>query len=311
MEYRYLGNTGMQISAIGLGGWLTIGKAVEDDTSQQILETAVENGVNFIDLADVYGTGEAERVVGEFIKDYRRRELVITSKVYFPMSEDPNDQGLSRKHIMESLHASLDRLDTGYLDVYYCHRYDENTPLLETMRAMNDLIRQGKVHYWGTSMWSAAQLQRAHDLADQYDLHAPVVEQPRYNLLARDIEDEVMPTADQLGIGITPFSPLGGGLLTGKYNDGIPEGSRADLFPDWLQDQLTDENIERTRQLTAMAEERDLTPSQLALAWILSKDEISCVITGASKVRHLTQNLEAIEVDVDDALQHELDELFS
>lgn len=311
MEYRHLGKTGLQISAIGLGGWLTIGKSVEDDTSQQILETAIENGVNFIDLADVYGTGEAERVVGEFIKDYRRRELVITSKVYFPMSEDPNDKGLSRKHIMESLHASLDRLDTGYLDVYYCHRYDENTPLLETMRAMNDLIRQGKVHYWGTSMWSADQLQRAHDLADQYNLHPPVVEQPRYNLLARDIEDEVMPTADRLGIGITPFSPLGGGLLTGKYNDGIPEGSRADLFPDWLQDKLTDENIERTRQLTAMAEERDLTPSQLALAWILSKDEISCVITGASKVRHLTQNLEAIDVDVDDELQSELNELFS
>ena len=311
MEYQRVGKTGLKISKIGLGGWLTIGKAVEDDEAQNIVETAIEKGVNFIDLADCYGTGDAERVTGEIIEDYERRHLVISSKVYYPMSEKPNDRGLSRKHIMESIDGTLDRLGSDYLDIYYCHRYDEETPLLETMRAMNDLVEQGKVHYWGTSMWSAAQIQRAHDLADKHDLHPPYVEQPRYNLCDRSIEDEVMPTANDLGVGITPFSPLGGGLLTGKYNDGIPEGSRADQFPEWLDEEMIETNIERVREFTELAEARDAAPSQLALAWLLTKDAISSVITGASRVEHLNQNLGALDIDVDEELEADIDELFS
>ena len=311
MKYRRMGRTGLKISEIGLGGWLTIGKAVDDDESQEIVETALEKGVNFIDLADCYGDGEAERVTGEIIEDYTRRHLVISSKVYYPMSEKPNDRGLCRKHIMESIEGTLDRLGTGYLDIYYCHRFDEETPLLETMRAMDDLVRQGMVHYWGTSMWTADQLERAHELAERHGLHAPRVEQPRYNLIDRSIEEDVMPKADELGVGITPFSPLGGGLLTGKYNDGIPEGSRAAMFPEWLQDDLTEENLERTRELTRIADDKGVEPSQLALAWLLTNDEITSVITGASSVRHVDQNLEAVDIAIDDALEDRIDELFA
>lgn len=311
MKYRKVGKTGLTISEIALGGWLTIGKSVDDEEAREIVTTALENGVNFIDLADVYGTGEAERVTGEIIEDYTRRHLVISSKVFYPMSERPNDRGLSRKHIMESIDGSLERLGTDYLDIYYCHRYDEETPLLETMRAMNDLVEQGKIHYWGTSEWDAKQLQRAHDLADQYDLHPPRVEQPRYNLVDRSIEEDVMPTADKLGMGITPFSPLGGGLLTGKYNDGIPEGSRADQFPEWLDRDKIEENVERVRQFTELADDKGLEPSQLALAWLLAQDEITSVINGASRVEHVEQNLEAVEVEVSDELEAEIDDLFS
>ena len=311
MKYARMGNTGLKISQIALGGWLTIGKSVDDDEAREIVETALEKGVNFIDLADCYGLGDAERVTGEIVSDYTRRHLVISSKVFYPMSDKPNDRGLSRKHIMESIDGTLERLGTDYLDIYYCHRYDEETPLLETMRAMNDLVEQGKVHYWGTSEWDAEQLQRAHDLADQYDLHPPRVEQPRYNLVDRSIEADVMPTAEKLGMGITPFSPLGGGLLTGKYNDGIPEGSRADQFPEWLDKDKIEQNVERVREFTDYADDLGYQPSQLALAWLLERDAITSVINGASRVEHVEQNLEALEVEIDDELDAKIDELFS
>lgn len=310
MEYRSVGNTGLRVSEISIGGWLTLGKSVEDDISHEILRAAVDGGINFIDVADIYARGEAERVVGEVIQDYKRSDLVISSKVFWPMSDNPNDRGLSRKHIMESIDKSLDRLQTDYLDIYFCHRWDEQTPLLETMRAMDDLVRQGAVHYWGTSMWSAEQIRQAHELAEKYNLHAPVVEQPRYNLIHREIESDVLPTCAELGMGLTVWSPLAQGILTGKYNDGVPEGSRA-AESDWLEDDLTDQNIERARTFTGIADELGVRPEQLALAWLLERDELSSVITGATRVEHVENNLGAAEIELDSGTVDQIDDLFS
>jgi voltage-dependent potassium channel beta subunit len=294
MKYRKMGNTGLKISEISLGAWLTYGDAVDKDLTRACVETALDHGVNFIDLADVYAYGEAERLVGEIIQDLgvRRQDLVISSKTCWRMSDDVNDAGLSRKHIMESVHNSLRRLDTDYLDLYFCHRYDPETPIEEVVRAMDDLVHQGKVLYWGTSMWSAAQIEEAVGTARFYRAYLPRVEEPRYNMLDRAVEREVLPTAVKYGIGVVAYSPLAFGVLTGKYNDGIPEDSRAARV-DWLDMGLTEENLNRVRALTDIAADLGLTPAQLALAWVLRRPEITSVITGASKVRHIESNVEA------------------
>jgi voltage-dependent potassium channel beta subunit len=298
MEYRRLGNAGMKVSAVALGAWLTYGGSLEDKAAGDCIRTAIERGVNFIDLADAYARGEAERVVGQVIKDYKRSDLVISSKLYWPMSDNVNDRGLSRKHIMESVEGSLRRLDTDYLDIYFCHRYDAETPLEETVRAMDDLVHQGKILYWGTSVWEPRQIDDAVKLARQYNAYAPQVEQPRYNMLDRHIEPEIMPTCAMHGIGLTVFSPLAQGLLTGKYNDGIPTGSRAETS-EWLTEDLTEENLNKMRQLAALAEDTGITMAQLALAWILRRPEISCVITGATRPEHVKKNVEAADIKLD------------
>lgn len=298
MQYRSLGKAGLKVSAVSLGAWLTYGGSLEEDSSRQIIHAAIENGINFIDTADAYASGEAEKVVGAAIQDFDRSKLVISSKLYWPMSDDPNDRGLSRKHIMESVEKSLRRLGTDYLDIYFCHRYDEETPLEETIRAMDDLVHQGKVLYWGTSVWNAAQLEHALGLARQHNLYTPQVEQPRYNMLDRHIETEIMPTARKHGLGLTVWSPLAEGVLTGKYNDGIPEGSRADAL-DRLKDSLTEETLARVRSLTEIAGDNGLSMAQLALAWLLRRSEISSVITGASSVSQVESNVEAAEAELD------------
>lgn len=304
MKYRRLGNAGMKVSEVALGGWITLGGTVDAGHSQTIVRTAIENGINFIDLADVYSGGEAERVVGEAIQDYRRQDLVISSKVFWPMSDNVNDQGLSRKHIMESVDNSLERIGTDYLDIYFCHRYDPETPVEEVVRAMNDLVRAGKVLYWGTSVWSAKQITDAVGIAEARNLYRPQVEQPRYHMLDRHIEREIMPTVADYGIGLTVWSPLAQGLLTGKYNDGVPEGSRGDTS-DWLDESLTEENINKVRKLTGLANELDISTAQLALAWILRRPEISSVITGATRPAHVESNVAASEVELsDDVLAH-------
>ena len=227
MEHRRLGNTGLKVSAVSIGGWLTFGKSVDEEATRRISRAAIDGGVSFVDLADVYGPdGAAERTVGAILPDYRRSALVISSKVFWPTGEGPNDRGLSRKHIMESCERSLKRLGTDYIDLYFCHREDPETPLEETARAMDDLVRQGKILYWGTSCWSASTLLKTHALAGLRGLYAPVVEQPRYNLLRRDVERRVMPVAKRLGMGLVVWSPLASGALTGKYDEGVPEGSR-------------------------------------------------------------------------------------
>jgi voltage-dependent potassium channel beta subunit len=298
MEYRKLGQAGIKVSAVALGAWLTYGGSVEDEIAAACIREAIEQGVNYIDGADVYARGQAERVVGRVIKDYKRSELVLSSKAFWPMSDDVNDRGLSRKHIMESVEGSLRRMDVDYLDLYFCHRFDPETPLEETVRAMDDLVRQGKVLYWGTSVWEAGQINAAVEIANRFNAYRPQVEQPRYNMLDRHIEPDVMPTCARHGMGITVFSPLAQGLLTGKYNDGVPAGSRGGMT-DWLSGDLNEENLARARQLTALAGELGITPAQLALAWILRRPEISCVITGASRPEHVLDNVKAAEIELE------------
>jgi voltage-dependent potassium channel beta subunit len=295
VQYRKLGSAGVKVSAIALGGWLTYGDSVDDEVAEQCIRTAIERGVNFIDLADVYAGGRAEEVAGRAIKPFKRSNLVISSKVFWPMSDDVNDRGLSRKHIMESVHASLRRLGTDYLDIYFAHRFDHETPVEEVVRAMDDLVHQGKVLYWGTSAWSAAQIESAVGIARLHNAYPPQVEQPRYNMLDRHIEAEIMPTAARYGIGLTVFSPLAQGILTGKYNNGIPADSRGGTT-NWLKRELTEENIAKVRQLTALATELGLTMSQLALAWILRRPEISSAITGATRPEQVLTNIKAAEV---------------
>ncbi|MFP4346131.1 MAG: aldo/keto reductase family protein [Anaerolineales bacterium] len=310
MNYRKLGNAGIKLSEIALGAWLTFGGSEDKETTRKCVKAAVDGGVNYLDLADAYANGNAERVVGEVIKDLglNRQHLVIASKLYWPMSEDVNDRGLSRKHIMESIDGSLQRLGVDYLDLYFCHRYDPNTPVEEVVRAMDDLVHQGKVLYWGTSVWNAAQIEDAVGTARFLGAYPPQVEQPRYNMLDRHIEPEIMPTAAKYGIGFVVFSPLAQGLLTGKYNDGIPEGSRG-AQTDWLQDTLTEENVEKVRQLTALAQDAGITMPQLALAWILRRPEITSAITGATKVHHVKENLKASEVELSDDVLERIEEI--
>jgi len=241
VEYRQLGKAGIKVSEIALGAWLTFGGSVGEQDARACVKAAVDNGINFLDNADIYAGGEAERVVGKIIRELglRRQRLALSSKVFWPMSDDVNDRGLSRKHIMESIEGSLRRLGTDYVDMYFCHRYDPITPTDEVVRAMDDLVHQGKVLYWGTSVWSAAQIEDAVGTARALNCYLPQVEQPRYNMLDRHIEREVLPTCAKYGIGVTVFSPLAQGLLTGKYNDGIPEDSRA-ARSDWLDNELNE-----------------------------------------------------------------------
>ncbi len=303
MEYRHVGKAGIKVSEIALGAWLTFGADVDEEMTRACVKAAVDHGVNFLDNADIYARGEAEQVVGKIIRDLglRRRDLVLSSKVFWPMSDDVNDRGLSRKHIMESIEGSLRRMGTDYFDFYFCHRYDPETPVEEVVRAMDDLVHQGKVLYWGTSVWSAAQIEAAVGTACTLGAYLPQVEQPRYNMLDRHIEPEILPICAKYGVGVTVFSPLAQGLLTGKYNDGIPPESRG-ARTDWLKGELTEENVAKVRQLTALAQELGLTMSQLALAWILRRPEVSSVITGATRPEHVLANVQSsgvrLEADV-------------
>ena len=304
-EYRRLGKAGTRVSAISLGSWLTYGGSVENDMATQCIHTAIDNGVNFIDTADAYAAGEAERVVGAAIRERNRADLVISSKLYWPISDNVNDRGLSRKHIMESIDKSLRNLGTDYLDIYFCHRFDPETPLEETVRAMSDLVHAGKIVYWGTSVWEAGQIEDAVKLAREYGGYPPQVEQPRYNMLDRHIEEQIMPATAHHGIGLTVFSPLAQGILTGKYNDGIPEGSRA--AERGMTNDLTEDNLSKARQLTSIADEHGMPMSQLALAWILRRPEISSVIIGASKPEQVLENLKAAETKLDDDVIRRID----
>lgn len=297
MHYRRLGKTGVKVSEISLGAWLTFGAKVDEAASLEIIRLGYENGINYFDNADVYADGQAEQIMGKALRDLPRASVVLSSKVFWQSMPGPNGRGLSRKHIFESVHASLKRLGTDYLDVYYCHRYDPDTALEEVIRSMSDLVRQGKILYWGTSEWRAWQISAAWGLAYQLGLVPPSVEQPQYNMFFRQrVESYVAPMCKELGLGLATWSPLAFGLLTGKYNDGIPEGSRAAL-PNmgWLRDQITPERVQKVRQLTEVARRLELTPAQLAIAWQLRLPQISTVITGASHPAQLEENLIASE----------------
>lgn len=308
MNYRRVGKTGLRVSEIALGAWLTYGGSVEAKQAQTIIQIALDLGLNFLDLADIYSHGRAEETVGQAIKGCQRSDLVISSKLFWPMSDNVNDRGLSRKHIMESIDKSLKRIGTDYLDIYFCHRFDPDTEVEETVRAMDDLVRQGKILYWGTSDWSAAQIERAVSDARFWRAHAPLVEQPRYNMLDRHIEVDIMPACARYGMGLAVFSPLAQGLLTGKYNDGVPPASRGATTP-WLKDDLTLENIEKVRELTKIAQSLNISLAQLALAWVLRRPEISCAIIGATSVEHVKEDVTASEVELSEGTLREIDKI--
>ena len=296
MNYRRMGRTGLKLSEISLGAWLTFGQQIDDSEASRILHKAYELGVNFFDNADIYARGEAEIVMGKAIKDLPREALVISSKVFWPTMEGPTGRGLSRKHIMESCHASLKRLGLDYLDLYFCHRYDPETPVDEVVRAMDDLVHQGKVLYWGTSEWRGSQIANAYGIATQWGLYPPAVEQPHYNMFVRRrVEDELAPAADDFGFGIVSWSPLRSGLLTGKYNQGIPSGTRLEQH-EWLRGVLTDENIGKVGKLAQLAEEMGVGLPQLAIGWLLRIPQITSVITGATNLKHIEENLKSSEV---------------
>lgn len=298
MNYRRMGNSGLQLSEISLGAWITFGDQIDDETASGLLHTAYDLGVNFFDNADIYANGRAESVMGEAIKDLQRETLVLSSKVFWPTMDGPNGKGLSRKHIMESCHASLKRMGVEYLDLYFCHRYDAEVPLEEVVRAMDDLVHQGKILYWGTSEWRAGQIANAHRIARQWGLYPPMVEQPHYNMLVRRIvEDEIVPAADDLGFGLVTWSPLRSGLLSGKYNQIKPEDARLSLEKyDWLHGILNEENVEKAQRLESVAQELGVTLPQLAIGWLLRLPQVTSVISGATKVAQLEENLQAINV---------------
>jgi len=306
MHYRRLGRSGLKISEISLGSWITFGGQVDTSGARDIIHAAYDQGVNFFDCADVYANGQAEVLLGRAIQDLPREALVLSSKVFWPTMPGPNGRGLSRKHIVESIHASLRRTGTDYLDLYFCHRYDPDTPIEEVVQTMDSLVRQGKILYWGTSEWEPAQVVQAFGVAGRYGLIAPSMEQPRYNLLfRRRVEVELTPVCKEFGLGLTTWSPLEFGILSGKYNEGIPSGSRASL-PEmgWMRDELTPERVSQVRQLTALAQELDITTAQLAIAWLLRRKEVSSVITGATRQEQLDENLGA--ADAVDLLNDEI-----
>ncbi len=307
MKYRFVGRSGIQVSTIGLGSWLTVdthGQNISDELHQ----AAYENGINFFDTADVYGNGSTETMVGQSLTPFRRDTYVLATKVFFPVSPHPfpgiNDRGLSRKHIFEKCDNSLRELRTDYIDLYQCHRFDDSTPLAETCRAMHDLIRQGKILYWGVSQWTADQIRHAVSICDEHNWPRPISNQPQYNMLSREVEPEVMPTCDKLGLGLVVYSPLAQGVLTGKYKRGenIPADSRAAHKRDgqWMGKVLTDENLERVEKLTSLAEGLNITVAQLSLAWVLRLKEMTSCIVGATRVSQLNDNLQAGDVELDD-----------
>lgn len=295
MHYRRLGRSGLKLSEIALGAWVTFGDQIPEKTAVQLIHAAYQGGVNFFDNADVYANGQAEVVMGKAIKDLPREALVISSKVFSQTMPGPNGRGLSRKHITESVHATLNRLDTDYLDLYFCHRYDPDTPIDEVVYTMDTLIRQGKILYWGTSEWRGYQIATAIKIAEQNHLAPPVTEQPQYNMFHRyRVETDLAPVCKEFGLGLTTFSPLYYGILTGKYNDGIPEGSRADRDGyGWIRERITPERIAIVDMLFTVARELDLTVAQLAIAWLLRRKEVSSVIGGATSVEQLEENIAA------------------
>jgi voltage-dependent potassium channel beta subunit len=301
MRYRRLGNAGVRLSAVGLGSWLTYGGSVEEATARRCVERAAELGVNFFDTANVYGRGRAEEVVGRALAALPRDSYVLATKVYFPMGEGPNDHGLSRKHVFEQCHRSLGRLGVDYIDLYQCHRWDEETPLEETCRAMDDLVRQGKVLYWGVSEWQAGQIRRAVEMCRERGWTPPSSNQPEYNALQRSIESEVLPVTRELGLGNVVWSPLAQGILTAKYRsvDSLPADSRA-AGPQggFMRRYLRPEVLEGVARFRAVAEAAGCTPAQLAIAWCLRRPEVTSAILGATAERHVEEGVAAAELDL-------------
>jgi len=303
MEYRYLGRSGLKVSALSLGAWITFGQQINDDFAYECMKVAYDAGINFFDNAEAYAHGNAEIVMGSLIKKagWKRSDLVLSTKIFWG-GDGPNDTGLSRKHIFEGLNASLKRLQMDYVDLVFCHRPDIYIPVEETVWAMNQAILQGKALYWGTSEWSAQRIMEAYGIARREHLIPPQMEQPEYNMFHRErIEREYTPLYREIGLGTTIWSPLASGLLTGKYNEGIPQGTRISLKGyEWLREEFESEearqNISKARRLAPIAEELGCSMAQMALAWCLKNRDVSTVIMGASRPEQVRENLGALEV---------------
>lgn len=312
MNYRRLGGSGLKVSEISLGSWLTYGGYVEKERAVASIRKAYDLGINFFDTANVYERGAAEELVGAVLKEYPRESYVLATKVFWPMGDGPNDRGLSRKHIMEQAEASLKRLGHDYVDIYYAHRHDPETPLYETLRAFDDLVRQGKVLYIGVSEWPASVIAEAVGLMDRYLLDRIVVNQPVYNMFNRYIEKEVIPVSERSGIGQVVFSPLAQGLLTGKYKsvDDVPADSRAAKLEN-VRRQITAERLEKVRQLEGVAAELGMTLSTLALAWILRLPNIASALVGASRPEQVEENAKASGVKLSDDVIARIEEILA
>ena len=306
MHYRRLGSSGLQLSALSFGAWTTFGNEVGRDAAREMLALAWDHGVNFFDNAESYAHGEAERVMGDALADLHlpRDSYCVSSKVFFGATPDPRptQRGLSRKHVVDACHAALRRLRVEYLDLFFCHRPDPDTPIEETVRAMDALVQQGKVLYWGTSEWPAERIREAHKIARLRNLQAPSMEQPQYHLMHRErVESEYAPLYAEFGMGTTTWSPLASGLLTGKYNNGVQqEGRLARQDYAWLQSSVIGEakerRVERARKFTSLARELGVAPAPLAIAWCLRNPHVTTVMMGASRNEQLLQNLEALDV---------------
>ena len=314
MKYRKLGRSGLKVSEISLGSWLTYGKSVEEERAIKTIRRAYELGVNSFDSANVYERGEGERVMAKALRVFPRESYIITTKAFWPMGDGPNDRGLSRKHVFEQLHASLKRMELDYVDIFYCHRYDPETPVEETLRTIDDLVRQGKVLYVGVSEWTAAQIEEAVRIADRYLLDRIVVNQPVYNMLNRYIEKEVIPVCAKHGIGQIVFSPLAQGVLTGKYRGGrIPEGSRAanPEINEFIKGLLEAGVLQKGDALQDLAEEAGLTLAEMSLAWILRQPNVASALVGASRPEQIEANVKAVEVELSSELLDKIEAILS
>jgi aryl-alcohol dehydrogenase-like predicted oxidoreductase len=313
MQYRQLGASGLSVSEISLGSWLTLGSSVDRAATREIVHAAYDLGINFFDTADAYALGEGEQALGAALKDFPRPYLVIATKCFFPMSERPNDRGLSRKHVFESVEASLRRLGTDYIDLMQCHRPDPSTPIQETVCAFEDLIRQGKLLYWGTSEWRAEQLAEACKVADARCAYRPISNQPQYSIARRGIEKKVIPTSKREGIGQVVWSPLAQGALTGKYAGGsVPSGSRAaDAQRNrFMGEFLEPAALERVEALRPLASAQGLSMAQLALAWVLREENVASAIVGATRISQLEENAKAAGVKLPAETLKQIDRLF-
>ena len=319
MEYRRLGKSGLQVSVLSFGSWVTFHKQIEDNSADELMGLAYEHGINFFDNAEGYALGESEKMMGRVLKSkgWDRTSYIVSSKVYFGWRGDqnkPNQTGLSRKHITEACHEALQRLQVDYLDLYFCHRPDKNVPIEEVVWAMNHLLQQGKVLYWGTSEWSAQEIMEAHLFARQNNLIGPTMEQPEYNLFQRHkVEVEFAQLYKTVGLGTTIWSPLAAGLLTGKYNNGIPEGSRLAIEGfEWLKDkQYSEAKVEKIKKLLPLTEQLQCSLAALSIAWCIKNPNVSTAILGATKKEQLIENLKALEVlpQLTDAVMQQIEEV--
>ncbi len=303
MDYRRLGRSGLQVSVLSFGSWVTFHKQIDDSIADELMGIAYDQGINFFDNAETYALGESEKMMGRVLKNKKwdRTSYIVSSKAFFGWrgkDNKPNQTGLSRKHLFEACHEALQRLQVEYLDLYFCHRPDTTVPVEEVVWTMHNLIQQGKILYWGTSQWSAAEIMEAHRVAQQYGLIAPVMEQPQYNMFERfKMEQDYLPVFQNVGLGTTIWSPLAAGFLTGKYIDGIPEGSRLDIKGfDWLKERwLQEEKIKKLKKLVALAEKLSVSMASLAIAWTIKNPNVSTAILGATKKEQLYDNLKALD----------------